>query len=88
MAKKYKCKAEAELVQSRQAGCAVVQEGVDKKVDAIVLGIPYQERYGSFSLGDTIPYVLKNAPCQVVVWRDSIREPEFNGVNGSANHSY
>lgn len=85
VAKRYKCKSEAELVQARQSGCAIVQEAVEKRVDAIILGIGYQERYGSFSLGETIPYVLKNAPCQVVIWRDAISRPveaTSNGANG------
>jgi nucleotide-binding universal stress UspA family protein len=84
VAKAYKCKPEAELVQARQSGCAIVQEAVEKNVDSIVVGIPYQERYGSFSLGDTVPYVLKNAPCQVVVWRDAV-EHLAHGHNGHGN---
>ena len=79
VAKRYKCTAEAEMHQARQAGPAVVQEAVDKKVDAIVLGSPYREVYGSFSLGDTIPYVLKNAPCRVIVWRDPVSDSSTNG---------
>lgn len=70
VAKAYKCEIEAELLQSRQTGSAIVQEAVDKEVDAIVLGIPYVEKYGSFSMGESAPYVLKNAPCKVVLWRD------------------
>ena len=70
IARGYKCKVETELLQSRQAGSAVVQEAVDKDVDAIVLGIPYLEKYGSFSMGESAPYILKNAPCRVVLWRD------------------
>ncbi|MCH8109993.1 MAG: universal stress protein [Chloroflexi bacterium] len=79
VAKSYKCKPEAELVQARQAGAAVVREAVEKNVDTVVLGIPYSERYGSFSMGDTIPYVLKNAPCRVIIWRDSAVKPYTNG---------
>ena len=75
VAKTYKCKAEAELVQARQAGSAVVREAVEKKVDVIVIGVPYRKHYGSYSLGETIPYVLENAPCGVVVWRDPSRDP-------------
>ena len=59
----YKLETKAELLQSRRAGLAVVQEAVDKQVDAIVVGILYKEVYGSFSLGEMAPYVLKNAPC-------------------------
>ncbi len=79
VAKLFKCKPEAELVQARQTGAAVVREAVDKGVDTVVLGTPFAERYGVFSLGDTIPYVLKNAPCRVIVWRDSASKPRANG---------
>ena len=79
VARLLKCKPEAELVQARQTGAAVVREAVDKGVDTVVLGTPFAERYGAFSLGDTILYVLKNAPCHVIVWRDSASSPRDNG---------
>ena len=79
LAKEHKCRAEAELVQARQAGSAVVQEAVRKNVDAIVLGSSYTEASGSLSLGSTIPYVLKNAPCRVILWRDAPSGPSRNG---------
>ena len=66
----FKCNIQAELLQSRSAGPAVVQEAVDKQVDAIVLGVGYHEVYGSFSLGETAPYLLRTAPCRVILWRD------------------
>ena len=75
LARSNRSASQAGLLQSRRAGPAVVQEAVDKQVDAIVLGIPYTEEYGSFSLGETAPYVLKNAPCRVVLWRDPILQP-------------
>ena len=68
--KPYKCKAEAELVQARQAGSAVVQEAYDKKVDTIVLAVPHRQPFGSFSFGETIPFVVNSAPCSVILWRD------------------
>ena len=80
LAEPYKLETAAELLQSRRTGLAVVQEAVDKQVDAIVLGVPYKEVYGSFSLGDMVPYVLKNAPCRVILSRDSI--PEVSSDNG------
>ena len=79
VAKAYKCPTDAELVQARQAGSAVVQEAVEKSVDTIVLGIPYRKSHGSFSMGDTVPYVLKNAPCRVIVWRDPASGLSANG---------
>ncbi len=76
----FKCNVQAELLQSRRAGPAVVREAVDKRVDAIVLGVGYHEVYGSFSLGETAPYLLRNAPCRVILWRDPASE--LSSVNG------
>ena len=70
VASNYKCQMEAKLVQARKAGTAVVQEAVDKGVDAIVVGTSYKRPFGSYSLGESIPYILKNAPCRVIVSRD------------------
>ena len=75
----YKCQTDAELIQARHAGSGLVQEAVEKAVDSIVLGLPYKERHGSFSMGKTIPYVLKNAPCRVILWRDPMWEASSNG---------
>jgi nucleotide-binding universal stress UspA family protein len=72
VAKELRFEAVAELLQSRRSGLAVVQEAVEKQVDAIVIGIPYREVYGAFSLGETAPYVLEHAPCRVILWRDQI----------------
>ena len=72
VAKRFKCKTEAHLLQARQAGGAVIREAVDKKVDAIIIGMPYNQRYGAFSLGETVPYLLKNAPCRVILCRDQV----------------
>ena len=71
-ARPFKRPVEAYVRQTRRAGVALVREAVDKGVDTIVLGLPYKRRYGSFTMGDTIPYVLQHAPCRVVVWRDSL----------------
>jgi nucleotide-binding universal stress UspA family protein len=70
VARNYKCQMEAELLQARKAGTAVVQEAIEKGVDAIVLGTPYRHQFGAYSLGESIPYILKNAPCRVIVSRD------------------
>lgn len=85
VAKPFKLKPQAELLQSREAGYAVVQEAVEKDVDAIVMAVPYQHRYGEFSLGTTIPYVFEHAPCQVILWRDGriLREAATPGRQGS-----
>lgn len=72
----------AELLQARELGPAVVQEASARGVDAIVVGTSYQREYGSFSLGTDIPYILKHAPCTVMVWREAPEHP--NGRRGQA----
>lgn len=70
VARNYKCRTDAELLQARKAGVAVVQEAMDRGVDAIMVGTPFKRQFGSYSLGDSIPYILKNAPCRVIVSRE------------------
>ena len=59
---------ETDLLQAREAGLTIVDEAVEREVDLIVMGVKYKRRFGQFSLGDTVPYVLKNAPCRVILY--------------------
>ncbi len=59
-----------ELLQAREAGPAIVDEACERGVQLIVMGLPYKRRFGEFSMGRTIPYVLRNAPCQVWICRE------------------
>lgn len=65
-----RCRVAAEYVQARHSGPAIVQEALERKIDLIVLGIPYKRRLGQFTLGETASYVLKNASCPVILWRE------------------
>ena len=56
---------QADLIQARQAGHAVVDEAVDRGIDAIVLGVEYHRPLGQFTLGRLPLYVLEHAPTQV-----------------------
>lgn len=60
------------LVQAREAGPAIVEEGRDEHVDAIVLGLGYKRVTGSFEIGHTTDFVLKNAQSQVWVVRPAL----------------
>jgi nucleotide-binding universal stress UspA family protein len=60
---------ETELLQSREAGPIIIDEAVDHNVDMIMMGIKYKRRLGQFSLGSVVPYVLKNAPCRVMLYQ-------------------
>ena len=46
----------------------IIDEAVERGVDLILMGISYKRRFGQFSLGNVIPYVLKNAPCPVILY--------------------
>lgn len=76
----YNCGVETQLIQARKTGVAVVRQAVDKEVDAIVMGASATESFGLFSLGEHIPYVMRHAPCRVIVSRDPI--PTTAAVRG------
>jgi len=64
------CPVETELLQAREVGPAIVDEAVERSVDVIVMGINYKRRFGEFDVGSAMPYVFKNAPCHVLLWRE------------------
>lgn len=59
---------ETDLLQARDSAPAIVDEAVEREVDLILIGITYKRRFGQFSLGNIVPYVLKNAPCRVILY--------------------
>ncbi len=59
---------DTDLLQSRDAGPTIVDEAVEREADLILMGLSYKRRFGQFSLGSVVPYVLKNAPCQVILY--------------------
>ena len=59
---------ETDLLQAREAGPTIIDEAVEREVDLILIGITYKTRFGQFSLGNVVPYVLKNAPCRVILY--------------------
>jgi len=65
-----------ELLQARDAGHAIVDEAIERDVDAVLLGMEYKRPLGEFQMGRTSHYVLRHAPCQVVLCR--------SGVGGTA----
>jgi len=59
---------ETDLLQAREAAPAIVDEAVERDVDLILMGVTYRRRFGQFSLGSVVPYVLKNAPSRVILY--------------------
>ena len=64
VARPFGCQTQAEILQSRRAGLAAVQEAYDKQVDAIVLGMACQEPYGDYTLDDAARYILRKRSLQ------------------------
>jgi nucleotide-binding universal stress UspA family protein len=60
---------ETDVLQARDAGPAIIDEAVERGVDLILMGVKYKRRFGQFSLGSVVPYVLKNAPCPVILYQ-------------------
>ena len=63
---------ETDLLQTREIGPAIIDEAMERGADLILMGMGYRKRFGQFGLGETIPYVLKNAPCRVMVLRQPL----------------
>jgi nucleotide-binding universal stress UspA family protein len=61
-----------ELLQARSAGSAIVDEATDKNADAIMIGAILRRQFGRLTIGDTVDYVLKHAPCEVFVIRQAL----------------
>ena len=63
---------ETDLLQAREVAPTIIDEAIDRKIDLIFMGIKPQSRFGQFSLGSIVPYVLRNAPCQVMLYSQYI----------------
>ena len=74
MAREEKCPVEGSKVQARHAGPAIVQESIDRRMDLIVLGVGHRKHIVTRFLGEESDYILKNAPCPVLLWREALEE--------------
>lgn len=77
VAREHRIKLEGELLKARQAGHAIVDEAKECGVDAIALGLGYEQPAGKFELGEFPRYVLQHALCDVWLFR-------YAPSNGSA----
>jgi len=60
---------ETDVLQAREVGPAIIDEAVEREVDLILMGVKYKRHFGQFSLGNVVPYVLKNSPCPVILYQ-------------------
>lgn len=61
-----------ELLQARSAGAAIVDEATDKNADVIMIGATLRRQFGRLTLGETVDFVLKHAPCEVILIRQAL----------------
>ena len=62
---------DTDILQAREAGPAIIDEAAERDIDLILMGVRHKRRFGQFSLGSVAPYVLKNAPCPVILYHQS-----------------
>ena len=66
---------QARFLRARQAGPAVVVESEDRFMDLLIVGAPYNRRFGECKLGSTASYIFHNASCQVIFCRERAPSP-------------
>ncbi len=64
------CEIDTDLLQAREVGIAVVDEARESGTSVILLMLAYKKRFGVFTLGTAAPYILKQAPCPVLLVRE------------------
>ena len=60
---------DTELLQARDAAAAIIDTAVERKVDLIVVAMPFRRRLGRVYVGRTVENVYINAPCAVLAYR-------------------
>jgi nucleotide-binding universal stress UspA family protein len=63
---------DTDLLQAREPGPAIVDLTKERGADLILIGIDYKTRFGQYDLGNVVPYILKNAPCRVILYHQYI----------------
>jgi nucleotide-binding universal stress UspA family protein len=69
-----------ELLQARSAGAAIVDEAVESNATAIVMACSLKKKMGRVTIGETVDYVLRNAPCEVIVVRQRMSGWDPDGM--------
>ncbi|MCL4534163.1 MAG: universal stress protein [Bacteroidetes bacterium] len=64
------CRVKSTLLTVRSAGPAVVDEIIERCIDVLIMGIPYEKRFGELELDEAHQYILRHAPCQVWLVRE------------------
>ena len=60
-----------DLLQARSAGAAIVDEAIEQNAGLILMATSVTIRYGKPATGDAAAYVIRNAPCDVILIRSA-----------------
>lgn len=63
---------ETDLLQARELGPAIINAAIERQADLMLVGLTPLIEFGQFSLGSMVPYLLKNAPCRVILYQQPI----------------
>ena len=85
IASRYNGVVEAEIIQARHTGAAVVKEAVEREVQAIVAGVSVSNVYGRYSFDSRVAYILRHAPCRVILARDPMDDMPSPPLHQSGN---
>ncbi|MBU6364309.1 MAG: universal stress protein, partial [Acidobacteria bacterium] len=71
IAEEYGATVDTTVVNGRQAGRAIVEEARRTNAEVIMMGVARKRRVGERLFGRTVDYVLRHAPCRVVIASDA-----------------
>ncbi len=60
-----------DLLQARSSGAAIVDEAIEQNADVILMATVIKVKYGKPMTGDAAAYVIRNAPCDVILIRSA-----------------
>jgi universal stress protein F len=66
-AERFSCPLATKLLRARQVGEALVGEAAEQGIDTLVVGYHQPHTLGEILLGSTAQYVVRHAPCRVIV---------------------
>ncbi len=72
-----------ELLQARSAGAAIVDQAIDENASGILAACTIRKRLGKLSVNENVDYILRHAPCEVIVVRSPLAAPSESGEPAS-----
>ena len=70
----YGIEIDTDILQSRVAGPAILEEAIEKNIDLILLEAPIKMRIEERIFGSTVDYIFKKANCRVWIIRHQLEK--------------